>query len=216
MIIYPESPAPCRPFTWATEFKTLITQKESGVEESRRQWAFQKRSANLKYDALSRSETDILWNFFTARQGSLSSFIFVEPDLPAYNSYTGEYVGRGDASQDLFAIPARSSSAVTVYVNGYSVSFTLLPYAGISGVEFASDAAVFTDGAAIWSEGGIDATDTDTVLLASPPGIGDLITVSFTGRLAIQCRFMQDRLEREMFEYHIYRMGIGIVERKKA
>jgi len=195
MVVYPTSPGPQFPFEVVSEYKTLISTFETGAELAHQQWRFPKRSTNLKYDVLTAAEIKTLWDFYTARKGSLLPFWFFDTYSTDDNgnplSYTDEYVGRGDAAATTFDLPGKTTSARTMYLDG-------IPDAGVT----------YQSGT---GDGGAD-----RVTFTVAPASGKLITVDFTGHIRYKMRFAQDKLTRELFRPRLYKTGIGLVERKAA
>jgi uncharacterized protein (TIGR02217 family) len=211
---------PQYPLEWTSEFKNIISTAESGVEERRQQWRFPRRSASLKYQVLSRAEMDEIWNFYISRKGALGTFIFLEPDITPYSRYQDEFVGHGDGSLTRFEIPARNASNIVPYIDGVDVSSTnpiqLVPYSGLSGVTPVSGEVSAVSGEVVPADSGISGGARDSIIFSSPPAVGSVITVDFTGQLALTVRFTQDKLTRQMFRYILFNIGIGITEVKKA
>lgn len=193
MVVYPSSPLPQYPFEITSEYKTLISTFETGTELAHQQWRFPKRSINLKYDVLTAADIKALWDFYTARRGSLVPFWFFDTyttdDSGNPASYTDEYAGRGDAATTTFDLPGKTTSARTMYLAGIAES----------GVTYQSGTG---DGGA------------DQVEFISAPAAGALITIDFTGHIRYKMRFAQDKLSKELFKARLYKTGIGLIERK--
>ena len=80
METYPTSPVIQYVFTEKIDFKTLVSAFENGYEQRRRKWAHGKRSFSLKYNVLTYNETDTLYDFYIARNGTYDAFSFVNPN----------------------------------------------------------------------------------------------------------------------------------------
>lgn len=197
MLSYPTDPEPIYPFSITSEYKTIISTKETGTELATEQWRFPKRSLSLKYDIReSLSGVNTLWNFYKSRRGAYLPFWFFDlysmdsdGSLP---SHTDEYAGRGDGVTTVFDLPGKSSSAQKVYLDGVeTVDFTISAGTG---------------------DGSADQIDFG----ATAPTLGVLITTDFTGYLRMRMRFAADKLTKELFEYMAFRFGIELIERKYA
>lgn len=194
MISYPTDPKPSFPCEISIEYKTLISQFETGKELAHQQWRFPKRHINLQYNVLTMSEIKSLWDFYVSRKGSLLPFLFFDTyskdngNNP--NSYIDEFVGRSEGSTIIFDIPGKSTSLQTIYVDGISTAVTILTGTG--------------DGGA------------DQAQFSSAPLDGSLITIDFTGHIRYKMRFAQDKLSKEFFTVMLYKVGIELIERKLA
>jgi len=195
MQVYPSTPNPQYPFEIISEYKTLISTFESGQELAHQQWRFPKRSVNLKYDVLTASEIQTLWNFYVARRGALVPFWFFDEYSKDASgnpmAHTDEFVGRGDGATTVFDLPGKTTSARTMYLDGTSEA----------GVTYQSGTG---DGGA------------DQVTFNSAPADGKLITVDFTGYLRLKMRFAEDKLSKENFSVRLYKTGVSLIERKQA
>jgi len=188
MAVYPETPRPVWPVIIEPEWGTLVSDFDSGAEQRRQKYTFPKYNATLSYHALTAANQQILWAFYMARKGDLEPFWFYDP-APAFGvvtSHLGQYVGVGDAVIATFDLPGKSTSSRTLYVNGAAQS---------SGFSYLTGGG---DGSA------------DRVQFTSPPTLGDLITVDFTGQLRIRSRFAAARLSREIFIGLLFRYGIQL------
>ena len=173
MALYPEqsSVPSVGTFDQSTEHKTLIS--KFGQAETRRQkWLYPLRSFDLKYETLSKSEAQTLFDFYMERKGRFEAFNFFHPFS---NTYVKEYTGTADGSQVLWNLPFKIGSGVTVYV-GDSAQTTPTNYT-------------------IDQSAGADGADRLTFVVA--PQAGAVITVSFTGYLKVRCRFGSDVFDLE-------------------
>lgn len=93
--IYPASPAPYYVVMTDQEFKTLISEFDSGIESRRKLRRFSKRTFRLDYKALSDSERNTVIDFFRDRGGPEVAFWLVDWKS---RKWRDEYVGRGDIS----------------------------------------------------------------------------------------------------------------------
>ena len=259
MEIYPSTPAPIRPISIKSEFKTLVTDFETGKEQRRQLWTFPKRTIALKYRT-QQTNTETLWNFYGSRKGKYEPFYFV---MPYAENHQNEYVTKGDGSAAIFDLPSISTdqSTLIVYINSIQTLVTFLSGGGQAGadrIQFnalgninsssVANPTVITTSAAhgLWTGNSIliaghtgsapDINGNHTVTVISsttfsipvnvtvagtggtwalnPPANGATITADFSGRLRFTVRFAEDKLSKEMFEYFLYSLGIGLKEVK--
>lgn len=71
------------------EYKTLISEFESGVEQRRRKWANPRRKWTLRFHSRSKSEMSAVLDFFKAKYGAFLSFTWTNPNDAA--EYTVRY-----------------------------------------------------------------------------------------------------------------------------
>lgn len=197
MSIYPTTPKPSFPLEISCEYKTIITQFESGRELAHQQWRFPRRYVNLKYTVLTASELQILWNFYKSQRGAYLPFwFFDEYTRDDYNNpvlHMDEFVGRGDGLTTAFDLPGKNTLDNTTYLKIY-----------LDGVVTSAVAYQLGTG-----EGGAD-----RVIFDSPPASGVLITADFNGYLRLRMRFAEDNLSYENFTVRLHNIGITLIERK--
>lgn len=186
MEIFPETILISNPLRVDEEWKTTITDFQSGKEHRQKRWAFPKHSVGLTHKVLKQSEMATLWEFCHKRCGSYDTFWFL---LPLADNWYGEYVGTGDGSTHIFDLPSKSTTG-TIYV---SVNGVLVGFAFISG-------------------GGQAGSDRVNITVA--PSQGAIITATFYGRLRLKARFAVDKLTKEMFEYLLFNAQIDLIEVK--
>lgn len=185
MSLYPSTPKPQYPMVTRPKYKTAVTGFETGAEFRRQLWTFPKRSVSLKYGPLTQSEIDTLYNFFATANGSFGTFTFA---WPFSESITNEYVGRGDGAVVVFDIPSTSTNSGTLVVNvdGVPTSVTFGSGTGYDG--------------------------RDRVTFASAPANGSTVTMFGDGILTLKMRFEEDELDKEMFRYVLYNVGVKLME----
>lgn len=129
MEIYPSTPSPTYPLKLKSQWKTRVSDFESGTEQRVKVWAAPKRNLRLTYEVLSSADVTTVWDFYTSRQGSLEAFWFFYPNSRAWKN---EYVGRGDGTTAVFDLPSKStdSGALVVYINGVITPATFLSGGG--------------------------------------------------------------------------------------
>ena len=62
------------------EYKTLITEFESGVEQRRKKWGSPRRSWRLQYKNRTKAEMEDVKNFFISKSGAYGSFTWENPN----------------------------------------------------------------------------------------------------------------------------------------
>jgi len=165
------------------EFKTLVSKFDDEGEENRKQkWLYPKRRIRVRYNFISKAHAETLWEFYLARKGRYGAFNFFvpEPQL-TYPSYTGEYVGTGDGSTEVFNLPCKSAVSYTVYIDNSEQT---------EGINYNFTSGGGTDGA--------DKIAFDDSNMVSPSD-GAIITCDFTGALKVRCRFAEDFASFSMF-----------------
>jgi len=163
------------PITVEEEFKNLSNSfDELGAEIRRQKWLYPRRNVIMRCENVDKADGVLLWQFYLARKGSFEAFNFF---LPYSETYTQEYVGTGDGSTVLFNLPAKGSSAYTLYVNGNAQTG--------GGTDYTFGGGTGEDGA-------------DKVTFTVAPNDGYRIVFSFTGDLKIRCRFKEDVLQHKL------------------
>ena len=183
MAQYPETPKPFYPALIEPEWKTLTSTFDSGREQRRQKWNYAKYNVTLNYTALSVADMNILWKFYQARKGAAESFYFYDIESTEHDSL---YVGQGDSAIATFDIPGKTTSSQTIYIDGVSQGsgYTIL----VGGGSESSDRVQFT----------------------AAPVSGEIVTCDLTGFLRIPCRFLEDKMSRELFTYNFERTGLKL------
>lgn len=170
------------PYHEELEWKTLYTQFDDLGEEQRKQkWLYPKRNITLKHAYVSKTNARAIWNFYNARKGSYEAFNYF---VPFADAYTSEYIGTGDATTTAFNLPSKDISTRTVYVDGSSIAATITTAGGADGA--------------------------DLITFGTPPADGTRITISFTGRLKVRCRFTEDNLSFDQLYNDLVTIGIRL------
>jgi hypothetical protein len=184
MAVYPDySTVPQHePYEEEIQFRTLISNFDDLGEEQRKQkWLYPKRVINVKHMYVTKAQGRTIWEFYKARGGAYEAFNYFVPEATAY---TNEYVGTGDGVTTAFNLPCKDISSRTVYINGSSVGATIATAAG-------------SDGA-------------DLLRFGTPPTNAERITISFTGRLKVHCRFAEDNLSFEALYNRMISAGVKL------
>ena len=189
MSTWPESdPKPRYPLHTEIEFGTLISAFDGGTEQRRQKLLYPRYNVTIRYNAISKTEAQTLWNFYVARKGSYESFFCYDLALLLQHSFahTDQYCGTGDSATTIFDIPGRSTSSRTVYLDN---------------IEQTSGITYLTGGGA---------SSADRIQFSAAPTSGEIITVDFAGYLRMKVRFAEDKLTRENFVYKLYSYGIQL------
>lgn len=170
------------PYEEEIHYKTLISNFDDLGEEQRKQkWLYPKRIINVKHRYVTQAQGRTIWEFYKARKGAYEAFNYFVPEATAY---TAEYVGTGDDSATSYNLPCKGISSRTVYINGASVASTIATAAGADGA--------------------------DLIRFGTAPSAGDRITISFTGRLKVHCRFAEDNLSFEQLYSRMVSAGVKL------
>ena len=178
MVAFPDiltSVSPRNPLDQGMEYKTLVSQFDSGQETRKQKQLYVRRQLNLQYKYIDKADAKILWQFFQARKGKFEAFNLF---FPFKSDYLGEYVGTGDGLQTNWNAPSRGAYLVSVYLDGD---------------EQVGNGTNYT----LTQQGGADGAD--LIEFVSAPSIGAQITMDFTGYLKICARFDEDLMEWQTF-----------------
>lgn len=186
MANFPDSPLPSYSYDLEPEFSTLISPFDSGNEQRRSKWVFPRFNVRLRFSNLSKTDMAVLWNFFMARRGAYEAFYFFTPAALLPESWTGQYCGTGTGAMTTFDIPGVNTSGHNIYIDGVlQVSGYSILYGG--------------------GDGG-----SDRVEFSGAPASGSIVSADFAGRLRIRCRFKNDKMNAELFEFMLYRTGLEL------
>lgn len=167
------------------EFRTLGSEYESGQEVTKQKRLFPKRSFPLKYSNITPENARILWQFFMGRKGKHLPFNFFHP---FESTYLGEYVNTTDGATTIYNLPSKLASGYTVYVGGVVKT---------AGVDYTFAATGGEDGA-------------DKITFAAAPAAGQYITIDFTGRLKVRCKFGEDLMSFDTFCNRLVTTGLTL------
>lgn len=166
----------------AIEFRTLITEMESGKERTRAKWPYGLRSYRLKIFAYTRTAMNTIWDFFIARKGAYDPFLV---KLPPEYQIVDEAIGTGDGVKVDFVLdefPVDTSANFEISVNGSPVSATL--HNNFTG-EFSYATIV-------------------------APTCGQTVTGSY--EFYFYMRFMEDKFSRTLIAYRLLEAGLELRE----
>lgn len=184
MAAYPDftSIAVEEPYHEEINWKTMVSQFDDLGEEQRKQkWLYPKRSVTLRHAYITKAKARDIWKFYIARGGAYDAFNYF---VPFADAYTSEYVGTGDGTSTSFNLPCKDISTRTVYIDGTSVADTITTAGGADGA--------------------------DLITFGTAPSDGQRITMSFTGRLKIRCRFEEDNLSFDQLYNDLVTIGIKL------
>lgn len=184
MAEYPTSPVPQYPYELSTNWKTITSAFDSGVEQRRQKQTYPKYDVSLSYGALGEADLQTLWNFYRSMNGSLTAFYFYTIESADWD---GLFVGTGNGTALTFDLPGKSTSAQVIYINGVAVDpddYTLVVGGGTE--------------------------NADRVTFDTEPAVNDIITCDFTGYMRIRCRFKEDKMSKVRFEAAIYKTGLEL------
>lgn len=189
MTAFPElllGDGPINPLSESIEFRTLASEYESGKAVTKQKWLFPRRSFPLKYQYITVANARTLWQFFIACKGKHLPFNFFHL---FESTYLGEYVGTTDGTTLIYNLPSKMASGYTVYVG--SVAKTG------GGVDYTFTATGGEDGA-------------DKITFAAAPAPGQYITIDFTGRLKVRCKFGEDLMSFDTFYNRLVTTGLTL------
>jgi hypothetical protein len=178
---YPVFPRPSWPYDIKINWKTLVSDFDSGKEQRKQKNLYPKYDVSLTYPALSVTNIQILWSFYQARRGTYEPFMFYSLEETQWDSC---FVGIGDGVTTTFDLPGKSASSIVIYDNGAATALYTL---GVGAGDCSADNIVFN----------------------VAPALNALITCDFFGYLRIRCRF-QEELTRSAFMGVLYTTGIKL------
>jgi uncharacterized protein (TIGR02217 family) len=180
MAAFPSTPTPTWTYSIEPQWRTLVTEFDSGEEQRRQKWLYSKYNVKLSFSGLSATAAGNIYEFYQARKGSYEAFHFFD----YYSStHSNVYVGTGDSTSLSFDIPGKQTSSRKIYLNGNET--TAVAYTTAAG----------TDGS-------------DLVTFTGAPTSTQIITTDFAGLLRIRCRFADDNLSKDNFVTQLFSYGI--------
>jgi hypothetical protein len=168
--------------------KTLIsTFDNQGREKRRRKWLYHKHNVELQYTGRTKAEVRKIWEFFVERHGQYESFHWIDA---FEDTYYKVYFATGDGSTVTFDLPCKDcdSTSAIIYRND-----SLTP------------TSLYTINIGAGSDGG------DSITFDTAPSTGIRYTMTFTGKIKIQCRFQDDNLSFEQFYKILSSVGLTLV-----
>jgi hypothetical protein len=192
--VYPSTPKPSYSLMLDHQFRTLVSDFESGKEQRRKMWRFPKRTFILIYKkiAMTDSGRNAVYEFFEKKAGAYESFWYFDSEK---RKFIDQYVGYGDGTTDIFDLPSKIT--------------TQYPKVYVAGVE--KTRTVHWDFLSGGGEGGADRIDFTP---GNIPTTGQLITTDLEGYLRIKGRFKDDKLTEELWFHNREIISISIYEVK--
>lgn len=169
------------------KFRTLITEFEDGKEQRRSKWAYPLREYRLNLKWYSKTNMDIIWDFYIARRGAYDTFWVL---VPTEYKVTLEGIGDGDGATKAFQLDEFP-------VNTIAGKFQL--YAGVAGDEE-------KDGSLANSI----ATEIATATYDVAPNNNDVLKATY--QFYFQVRFADDNMTRGLMAYQLLHAGLKLVE----
>jgi len=180
---YPIPPYPSESgFIVTPVWKTIIAETDSLKEQRKQKQTYAFYDVSLTYDYLSETDFKTLWNFYMARKGAYEAFYIYDLLVEDHDSI---WVGMGDGATITFDISGKTTTDHIVYIDG--------------GVVVSTNYTIVTGG-------GLESSD--RIIFNTAPATGAIITIDFSGYLRIYCRFKEDQLSRESFEYKALKTSI--------
>ena len=192
MALFPDI-APSYDYTMTVNYKTLTSFITDGdIIQRRRKRTTPLHAFNLKYNLLTETDEKTLFDFYTQRYGSWESFSMFDFKE---RSWSGQTIGTGDGAEDTFDSGVKTISAYTISISG------VVQVEG-GGSDYTVNATAGTDGQAqVVFNGG------------SEPTLAARIDIQYTGyKYFATCVFENDTINRSLFLYNLYRLGLNIIE----
>ncbi len=182
-------------FTWKVsdvytediQYKTLVSQFESGKEQRRQKWALPIRIFHLRLEARTPSEMEDIWYFYKQRKGIYDSFWWEnENESPIED----ELLGSGDGSTTVFQtdhypVP---SGGVSAYLKDVE-----------TGVDTDIPSGDYTL---------LRVSGTLTFAGANIPAAGKYVYADY--RWCYKVRFLEDIMSKDLFAYKVYNLSLNL------
>jgi uncharacterized protein (TIGR02217 family) len=194
MALFPGTPKPSYSYVLNHEFRTIISDFESGEEQRRTMWRFPKRTFALIYKILSitAGERDAIYEFYQNRRGPYESFWFFDF---MQRKWVDQFVGYGDGIIATFDLPSKDTTQYPkIYVSAVEKT-------RVTHWNFVADS-------------GEEGADQITFTAGNIPAEGALITTDLTGYLRIKGRFNDPKLTEEIFTKDFENISFSIYEVK--
>lgn len=170
------------PFKEEVNWNTLVTRYEDGKEQRRQKWADPKRSYEITLKSRTDTESQQVWDFYNAREGAFGTFYFENPNE---SPVTSELLGTGNGVNLSFQLDHFPLPSGSITLSTPSLSYTETTHYTLSK----------TTGAIVFNSG------------MAPTG-----DLSATYSFARNVRFTEDKLNRELFNFKLYNLGIKLIE----
>jgi len=218
MEIYPSDPGPSYSYVTDHEFRTIVSDFESGAEQRRKMWRFPKRTFALIYRVmeLTAAKRDAIYEFYANRKGSYEPFWFFDF---IERHWVDEFVSYGDGSEPAFDLPSKDTLTTYLDDENPSGAYNGLPlyeeqYDSVPKIYVNSALKAFNTHWFFISGGGSGGADRIHFTPDNTPSVGQLITADLKGRLRIKGRFRDDKLTEELFTVGLENISISVYEVK--
>ncbi len=183
MAEFPSTPIPSYALIQAQRYRTTVSAFDGGAEQRRRRQLFPRFDVSLRYEGLTLAEFRTLRQFHQARSGAWEEFYFYALEA---DDWTGLYVATGDGTTQIVDLPGKATSDQAIYCDN---------------VEQETGWEILT--------GGGEAS-ADRVSFTEAPGSGVIVTCDLTGLLRIRCRFAEDNLFSEWYDWDRRRAAVEL------
>ena len=181
------------PFEEEIEYRTIVSESESGKEQRYQKWQKPRRRFRVKLEARQAVETKQIWDFYQRHKGSFDSFLFQNPNE---NPVSAETVGSGDGVASVFYLGNKVGIGTGDLIVTPS-SADLFRSIGGTGDFLAFSAYAI--------EENFGQVTTNAVLPS-----GDVLRADYNFRYRV--RFKDDNLTREAFATELWRYGLELIE----
>jgi uncharacterized protein (TIGR02217 family) len=171
-------------FQESIEYKTAVTESETGEEVRDALVDDGLREFKLKLDFRSKAAIDTIWDFYIARQGATDDFLI---KIITEFAATDEPVGTGDGTTRQFLL---DSFPVDISENNTAKLDGVLTTAYVLSNDTANEKSYIT--------------------FTQAPTLGQAITASY--EFYFRVRFKDDRLTRELIQHDLLNVGIDLKE----
>jgi hypothetical protein len=187
--------APSESYTPALENFTFIADGyPSGVQLARAGRLYQVYACSMRYDNISYTSLQTLWDFHRSMRGRLTTFTFTDwagwDATPTGIAWPKLYIGTTDGVTTGFDVPMKSSSSYTLYRAGSALT-PVTDYSFGSGT-------------------GVDGRD--KITLVSAGASGDLLEWVATGRAAFNVRFGSDKFPMTFMSNGVASCALDVIE----
>lgn len=106
---------PSYPLSEIEDWRVLVAEMESGVEQRAARWSFPRREWDLVWNAAQRTtEVETVRKFFSGVRGKTDTFMWREPTLTSRDSI---YMGIGTSVRTTWVLPVWGAQSFQVLVN---------------------------------------------------------------------------------------------------
>jgi len=130
--------APSYPLVERENWRVLIFEAESGIEQRVAKWVFPKREWDVKYIGTNYSEVNSVREFLRKQYGPATSFYWKEPYTTSRNRVK---MGFGDGTRTDWIIPVLGAGTLTFHVNSAIVVPAVNSAGGANGMGIATFSA---------------------------------------------------------------------------